>query len=415
MRIAMFSDNFHPELGGIQDSILAGLRELGARGYRIMLFAPAAAARDYARANLPVAEVDLGPSVTIRRLPALPVPSSSQQSRLVVPIGLCRREVARFRPDLVHSHTFLGVGLEALWAARWLGVPLIGTNHWAVGAFDVYAPLGRATVRRLGLRAVTRYYQCCERVTAPSRFTIDEMRTNGLARPCSVISNPIDTERFRPVDSATRRALKAKLGLGPETIVYAGRLAREKRIDVLIRAFAALCADRPGAALVLAGHGSARAALAAMAGELGIGDRVRFTGTLDHAALAELFAAADLFATASTSETQCMALLQAMACGLPVVGARSAGLIEHIPPVAGYLAEPGRPDDFREKLIRLLAEPAMRARMGAAARQFVQAFSIAAIADAWEEVYRQLTRGAVLLGPLPNIRPQESARSTTCA
>jgi len=405
MRLTMFSDNFYPELGGIQDSIMVSARELGARGHRILLFAPAAAPRDYARANLSVGEVDLGPNVTIRRVPSLPVPSSSQQSRVVVPTGRCRREVALFRPDLIHSHTFLGLGLEALWAARRMGVPLVGTNHWAIGAFDFYAPFWRATVRRRSLRALTSYYQSCDWVSAPSRFTVAEMVANGLARPCTVISNPIDTRRFHPVDPATRHALKARFGLGPQTIVYAGRLAREKCIDVLIHAFATVCADRPDAILVLAGHGSARAPLAALAGRLGVGGRVRFTGTLGHDALAELLAAADLFAIASMSETQSMVLLQAMACGLPVVGARCGGLIEHIPPATGCLAEPGRSEDFLEKLTWLLVNQSARECMGAAARQFAEAFSITKIADAWEDLYRRVMRNAVSHDP---------ARSAAC-
>jgi len=405
MRLAMFSDNFHPELGGIQDSILASARELGERGHRIMLFAPAAAPQDYARANLPVAEVELGGNVTIQRVPSLPVPSSSQQSRLVMPTGRCRRALAQFRPDMVHSHTFLGLGLEALWAARQLDVPLVGTNHWAIGAFDFHAPLGRATVRRYSLRAVARYYQCCDWVTAPSHSSVEEMMANGLARPCSVISNPIDTGRFRPVNTATKQALKARFGLGMHTIVYAGRLAREKSIDVLIHAFAAVCTDRTDATLVLAGHGSARDALRALADRLDLGSRVRFTGTLSHEALAELLAATELFAIASTSETQSMVLLQAMACGLPVVGARCGGLIEHIPPTTGLLAEPGRPDDFREKLGWLLGNQSAREIMGAAARQFSAAFSIAKIADAWEDVYRRLMRDAVLEARRPNAGP----------
>lgn len=410
LRIAMFSDNFHPELGGIQDSILASVRALGARGHRILLFAPAASARDYARANLPVAEPDLGPNVIVRRLFSLPVPSSSQQSRVVVPFGRCWREAAGFGAELVHSHTFLGVGLEGLRAAWRLRLPLVGTNHWAVGAFDLYAPVGRDAFRRFSLRAVTRYYQACDWVTGPSRFTIDDMVTSGLDRPCSVISNPIDTTVFRPAD---RAALKEALGLTGETIVYAGRLGREKCIDVLIRAFAGLAAGRSAAMLVLAGHGSARPELEALARELGVAERVRFTGTLDHAALARLFAAADVFAIASTSETQSMVLLQAMACGLPVVGARRGGLIEHIPQDAGRLAEPGDAEDFRENLVRILADQAMRERMGAEARRFAERFSVAAIADAWEDVYRRMLPGTAET-PAPAVGAEDLARSGTC-
>src|SRR5271168_3550691 len=141
MRIAMFTDNYYPELGGIQDSILASARELGARGNAVAIFAPTASPRDFACANLPVAEQQVGPDVEIHRMFSLPMPGSTGQSRLVVPTARRWRTLAGFRPDVIHSHTFLGAGLEALAASRRLGIPLVGTNHWAVGGFAIYAPI----------------------------------------------------------------------------------------------------------------------------------------------------------------------------------------------------------------------------------------------------------------------------------
>jgi 1,2-diacylglycerol 3-alpha-glucosyltransferase len=325
----------------------------------------------------------------IRRLPSLPVPSSSQQSRLLVPTGQGLRSLRDFRPDLVHLHTFLGAGLEARWGARRLGLPLVGTNHWFPQGFALYAPFARDAFRRLGARGVARYYQACDWVTAPSRFTLQDMRNHGLDRPGSVISNPIDTQLFHPVSAAEKSRLKARLGLGTNTVVYAGRLAREKRIDVLLHAIARVRERLPSVSLALAGHGSERGALEKLARELGLADCVRFTGTLGHPALAELFAASDLFSIASISETQSMVLLQAMACGLPAVGARCGGLIEHIPSEAGALAEPDAPQDFADKLARLLTDPAREER-GRAARRAAERYSVSSIATAWEALYARM-------------------------
>ena len=389
MRIAVFTDSFYPELGGIQDSILTIVRALGERGHVVGVYAPSASAQDFARGGLPDAEPEVGPNVLIRRLPSLPVPSSSQQSRLLMPTGQGLRSLRDFRPDLVHLHTFLGAGLEARWGARRLRLPLVGTNHWFPQGFALYAPFARDAFRRLGARGVARYYQACDWVTAPSRFTLQDMRNHGLDRPGSVISNPIDTQLFHPVSAAEKSRLKARLGLGTNTVVYAGRLAREKRIDVLLHAVALVRERLPSVSLVLAGHGSERGALEKLARELGLADCVRFTGTLGHPALAELFAAADLFSIASISETQSMVLLQAMACGLPAVGARCGGLIEHIPSEAGALAEPDAPQDFADKLLRLLTDPAREER-GRAARRAAERYSVSSIATAWEALYARM-------------------------
>ncbi|HEV2333395.1 MAG TPA: glycosyltransferase [Gammaproteobacteria bacterium] len=406
MRLAVFTDSFYPELGGIQDSILTIVRALGERGHAIRVYAPAAPARDFARAGVvPPAEPDAGPNVEIRRLPSLPLPSSSQQSRLLLPTGRPERELADFAPDLVHLHTFFGAGAAARRAARGLRLPLLGTNHWYPQGFALYAPFARAALRRFGARAVARYYQACDWVTAPSRFTLDDMREHGLSREGSVISNPIDTRVFRPVSAAEKGSLKARLGLGADTVVYAGRLAREKRIEVLLEAVAIARRSRPGIELVLAGHGSARAGLERRARGLGIADRVRFMGTLSHAALAELFAASEVFAIASLSETQSMVLLQAMACGLPAVGARCGGLIEHIPPETGFLAEPDDAADFAAKLLHALADP-WRATRAVAARRAAERHSIPAIAAAWEGLYAQLAGSGGV--PIPSTAPPRS-------
>ncbi|TKI04599.1 glycosyltransferase [Martelella alba] len=390
MRIAVFTDSFFPELGGIQDSVLCSCRELGKRGHEILLFAPRATAHDYRVAGLPEREVDAGRAVEIRRLLSLPVPSSTGQSRLLVPTGRRWRQLRAFAPDVIHAHTFLGAGLEALHASRRLAVPLVGTNHWAIGEFYGYTPFSAAFFRKISVRAVTAFYNRCAMVTGPSHSVIDEMCAFGLRRPHSVVSNPVDTLRFCPLSESDRALLKRKKGFSPSTIVYAGRLADEKKIDVLIRALPRVIDQVPDAMLALAGHGSAHRRLEQLARQLGVSERVRFLGTLDKAALADVFHAADIFANASTSETQSMVLMQAMSAGLPAVGARWRALPEYIDGQSGLLAEPGDDADFARKLTQLLCNPTLRKQMGEHAASKTQLFSIATVTSRWEELYDQI-------------------------
>lgn len=414
MRIAFYTDNFDPELGGIQDSILATTRELGVRGHQVLILAPSASPRDYARVNRSPTEADLGPNVQVCRLHSIPVPSSSQQSRWAFPTARGRRRVEAFDPEVIHSHGFLSVGREGLRMSRRLGRPIVGTNHWAVGGFDIYIPVARKYFGEVCTRTVTRYYEKCDWVSAPSRSSVETMREYGLSRPGSAISNPIDTICFQPVSPAKRRAYKSQLQLGDAVIVAAGRLGREKRLDVLIRSVAAVQKEVPDVSLVIAGHGSARSGLESLATELGLGDAVKFVGTLDQEALAMLFAAADVFAIASTSETQSMVLLQAMACGLPVVGARSGGLTEHIPPTVGYLAEPGESDDFADKLIRILDDPDRCGNMRQEAESFARNFSVATIAEIWVDLYSRLIRGDSQVNPTAESNTENSVRRASC-
>lgn len=390
MRIAVFTDSFYPELGGIQDSIAATARALGDRGHQILICAPAPAQGDYEVAGLPVGEIDLGKNVSVRRFFSLPVPSSTRQSRLFVPTGGRWRELVAFGPDLVHTHTFFGAGWEAIRAARRLSIPLVGTNHWAIGEFSAYVPFAAALFTRTSVKAVTGYYNGCAFVTGPSRSVVDEMQAFGLRAPHAVVSNPIDTLLFRPATPAEKLSLKTRLGFSQATIVYAGRLAVEKNIDVLIRVLALLKSRVPDVMLALAGHGSERGRLERLANELDVAHHVKFLGTLDKTALADAYRAADVFAIASTSETQSMVLLQAMSSGLPAVAARWRALTEYLPDNAGFLAEAGNAEDFAAKLATILGQPSLKVEMGAHATRACQRYSVANVVRTWEEIYASL-------------------------
>ena len=410
MRIAIFTDNFFPELGGIQDSIAATARELGARGHAVAIFAPTAVRRDFERANLPRAELDLGENVRIHRQFSVAIPGSTGQSRLIVPMPTHARAVAAFGPHVIHAHTFLGAGMEALAAARRLDLPLIGTNHWAVSGFGLYAPpVAREACARAAWRAVARFYNNCSWVSAPSLVTLAEMRVYGLRRPGSVVSNPIDTGLFRPPSPGERERLKQLWDLPSPSILYAGRLAREKCVEVLIRALPALRRDIPGATLVLAGHGTAEPELRALAQAEGLAGAVRFTGTLSQPRLAELCRAVDAFAIASTSESQSMMLLQAMSAGLPAVAARHGPLPELFSGGAGLLAQPDDPADFAKQLVRLLADRDLRERTAAHARRSSAGFGVCTTTTVWQTIYQRAIRGAWCPAPVRAVSSESCA------
>jgi 1,2-diacylglycerol 3-alpha-glucosyltransferase len=390
MRIAMFSDYFFPELGGIQDSIATVGRALGQRGHKVDIYVPRYGSRDYERVGAACEERDLGANVRVLRLPSLPFPSSTRQSRaaLMSPLSWLRLR-RKDTPDVIHAHSFFGIGLEALLDGAMLRIPVVGTNHTTVGGFGPHIPVS------VGMAAsyVMWFYNRCDYVTAPSRSVFDELGSAKLRRPHSVVSNPIDTGLFAPSPSA-RAAFQARFGLPGPTIVYAGRLGPEKNIDILLRAVAALAhADVP-ADLAIAGHGSHEPALRALAIGLGIESRVKVLGTLTPPDLAGLFQAADVFSMMSTSETQSMALLQAMASGLPVVAANSRALPEYVNNTNGLLVEPDDEAALAQAFRGLLDAPERRRELGAGGRRFAMEYGVEAVSDAWESIYEAVvTKG----------------------
>jgi 1,2-diacylglycerol 3-alpha-glucosyltransferase len=386
----MFTDHFFPELGGIQDSVAITSRALAARGHQVSIHAPRYGARDYRRIGEVVGERDLGANVSVSRRLSLPVPSSTRQSRAALlspmaPVWLARRG----RPDVIHVHSFFGIGLEALLIGACLDIPVIGSNHWTIAGFGPHLPV--RTERAAAY--VTWFYNRCDFVTAPSRSVFEELGPSRLRPPKQVISNPIDTDLFQPARADQREALRARFGLCNPTITYAGRLGLEKNIGVLLRAVAALRDQGIAADLAIAGHGSHEPILRAMAEGLGVGARVRFFGTLAPDELARLLRISDIFSIMSTSETQSMVLLQAMASGVPVVAANTRALPEFVSPENGVLVDPHDPRLLAGAFAELLAAPERRGRMGLAGRRTAEKYSVAAVTDEWETLYRSVLEG----------------------
>jgi glycosyltransferase involved in cell wall biosynthesis len=304
-------------------------------------------------------ERDLGLGVRVHRRRSLPFPSSTRQSRAALPHVFSWLGP---RPDVIHVHSFFGIGLEALLDAAVLGRPVVGTNHTTVAGFGGHMPVSV----RSASAYVTWFYNRCDMVTAPSRSVFADLGLDRLRRPHRVVSNPIDTQLFAPVSAAKKAALRRAFGFTAPTIAYAGRLGAEKHVEVLVRALAA---------------------------SLGVADRMRFLGTLAPADLARLLAASDVFAMPSTSETQSMALLQAMACGLPAVAAHARALPEFVRPDTGLLVAPDDVPGWAAALGALLREPARRVAMGEAARRAAGDHGIETVTDAWEDIYDAVRHG----------------------
>jgi glycosyltransferase involved in cell wall biosynthesis len=388
MRIAMFTDYFFPELGGIQDSIATISRALGSRGHHVDIYAPRYGRGDYRRIGTATCERDLGQNVRVSRRPSLPFPSSTRQSRAGLPSLLGWASLAgRGKPDVIHVHSFFGIGLEALLNGSFLRIPLMGTNHTTIAGFASQIPV---SVDRASAY-VAWFYNRCDMVTAPSRSVFDELGPYGLRGPHAVVSNPIDTAMFRPVqDDDERAGLRARFGLTRPTITYAGRLGPEKNIDILLHGLAILRDRGISAELAIAGHGSHEPILRALAAELGIVDHVKMFGTLEQQALAQLLRISDTFAIMSTSETQSMVLLQAMASGVPVIAAGSRALPEFVDPGHGVLVDPYDKVALADAMEALLVSPDRRRRLGAAGRQAAERCGVETVTDAWESLYQSV-------------------------
>ena len=394
MRIAIFSDNFYPELSGIADSIISLSKELAHQNDTVDFFVPRYSTKNYAVARQSTTELNLKNNITVTRLPSISYPTPTMQGRVAFWNPSILRKIKKINPDIFHTQLFFGAGLLALRASRKFKKPLIGTNHTAITEFARYVPFAKSFISNLLIKYAVWYYNKCDFVTAPSQSVFDEMVKFGFKKPHTVVSNPIEIMEFSPVSSPEQyQQLKTKFGLIGPTVVYAGRLAEEKNIDVIIKAMTNVAKTIPNAQLVLAGHGAYKNKLEELVKSLGLGKSVKFLGLLEKPVLADLYRASDVFAIASTSETQNMTMMQAMATSLPVVGVNARALPEYLSHGNGFVVESNDSTAFGEKLILLLNDSVLSKNMGGKGLELVQSFTPEKIAQIWQGIYQKTILG----------------------
>jgi glycosyltransferase involved in cell wall biosynthesis len=285
----------------------------------------------------------------------------------------------RARPDVVQTHGEAGI-FWGVPAARFAGcravAALLYQNH--PGASHKMWAL------RLGLRSASVVVAGSADV---QRFLVAELGVapaRALVIPCA-----IDAETF--LGAARKRTHDAEARRRP-VIVTVGRLVREKGHAVLLRAFARL-RPRCDAELWIVGDGLLRDQLAGLAEELGIGEHVRFLGTV--CPTVDVLNRADVFAFPSLVEPQGLAILEAFAAGVPVVASRTGGIVEMLEDGRdGLLVAPGDPEALALALAKLLDDPLLRDDLASGGRRRLAEFDIHLAACRYQELWTSLAAGA---------------------
>jgi 1,2-diacylglycerol 3-alpha-glucosyltransferase len=301
------------------------------------------------------------------------------------------RIVHEFQPDVVHVQDHYPISRAALKSARHESIHVIGTDHFMPENLEPYLPLPKS------LKPATHWmlwhwmlglYNQLDFVTAPSRTAAIILRSQGLRKPVYPVSCGVNLEHFHPIAALDRKEWRERYGLDPDRILclFVGRVDGEKRLDVLFRALAAL--NRKDIQFGVVGKGAAQNKLALLAEQLQLGDRVHFTGFVPGDDLPALLNCADLFVMPSEAELLSIATLEAMACGLPVLAARSQALPELVEEgVNGVLFQPGSPQDAAFKLRWLADHPGQFSALGQASLKKVQGHNLNKILHRYEQIY----------------------------
>lgn len=375
--VVLAASSFLPRVGGVEEHVRSLALELRDRGHQVAVWA---VDQGDAPASLP--------GVTVRYLPA-PLPVASPRglvrfARAALPAWQAWRSALREdRPDVLHVHCFGPNGLWTTALARAARVPLVVGAHGET-FMDADRVFETSRVQRWALPWSLRGAAA---VTACSRYAAEDLRRFGLGpeqvAAVDVVGNGVDVALASALPAGTPR--RYVLGLG--------RLVHVKGFDLLVRAFAA--AREAGRVdddvhLVVAGDGPERDPLRRLAASLGLADRLVLLGTLARDQVTAVVEAAEVLVVPSRVEAFGIVVLEGLRAGLPVVAPARGGAGEIVRDgVDGFVVDATDVDALAAALGRL-ADPDLRARLGAAARETGARWTWARVADRTEAVYARV-------------------------
>ena len=382
LRIALFSGNYNYVRDGANQALNRLVEFLLRQGVKVRVYSPTT--------DTPAFE----PTGELVSIPSVPIPGRDEYQ---LGLGLSpkvRRDLAEFKPNLVHISAPDVIGHRAVTWARRHKVPVVASVHTR---FDTYLsyyhlqalePLARGLMRRLYLR--------CDALLVPAESIAAILRAQRMNRHISIWSRGVDREQWSPErrDMEWRRSL----GIGDDEFVIAflGRIVIEKGLDVYADAIEALAARGvPHRALVI-GEGPARPGF-----EERLGPKAIFVGHQQGPDLARALASTDVLLNPSITETFGNVTLEAMASGLPVVAAVATGATSLVRDgETGVLVEPGDTDGFADALEAYVKDPELRRRHGEAGLAFAKTMDWDRINGVVLNVYRRVLERRERIGRL---------------
>ena len=351
MRVCLVTETYFPQLNGVSRTLGQLVRHLSEQGDTVQLVHP-----DYGEVPAPE---------RTQRVRSINLPFYKELYLPLPPFAGALRAIDAFAPDLVHVATEATLGLAVLRHALRRRVPIVSSFHTNFDQYSAHYRIGFAS------GTIWRYLRWFHNRTletyVPSRATIADLEQRGFER-LVLWPRGVEHTLFRP-DRPGRDALRARLGFTAENVVvaYVSRIAAEKNVRYLADALALVERERPEARFLFVGDGPARADL-----ERRMGENARFVGYQRGEDLADHYAAADLFAFSSLTETFGNVVLEALASGLPVVALRAGGVGETVRNgETGALLDPAEsPRAFADALVRYIDDAGLRRQTAEAARAY---------------------------------------------
>jgi len=358
MRILIASDLHWPNINGVATFGRNLAHGLAAEGHDVLVIVPSQTGKKYE-------EIDRNHRVM--RTSSVVFPFYQNFRISLTPQREVKRIIEDFEPDVIHIQTPVGIGRAALNLAKKLDIPSVATNHAMpenlIDNLRLLAPFSRPInymLKELGAR----FYNNADFVTLPTEAAIKMLERDSFKAPYMAISNGIDLSRFKPGKVEPEFYEKFGIPQDKKIILYVGRLDAEKHISILIKAAVDVLAERQDVHVVIVGGGNDRENLELLIDKLDLGKHITFTGRVDDDDLPVLHRLGTVFAMPSPVELQCLAMLESMASGSPVVAVNVGALYELCQDGRnGYLYELDDYEQMAQNLLKILKDEKLYKKM----------------------------------------------------
>ncbi|MFW5736740.1 MAG: glycosyltransferase [Halanaerobium sp.] len=384
LKIAMFTNNYFPVIGGVPISIKRLAKALRDRGHQVKIFAP-----DYQQKSDDESNIIRCKSIYHYEESGLEFPVTNIFSSQI------KKDFLAGDFDLVHAHHPFWLGNKGRKLAEKNNLPLAFTYHTRLEKYSHYVPdilfMQKFFKNRLSHFLIKNFANKTDAVFAPTRSTKEYLRNVGVSRYIKVMPTGIDFDYYKYPDQEITQLRTELIEDSKHLLISVSRLSKEKNLYFLLDGIKNLKENTElNFKLIIIGSGSEKENIEKFIRDNNLKDYIKLIGAVDYRKIASYYLAADLFVFASTTETQGMVLLEAMAGYNPVVAVKSSGIDDVIENgYNGYKTE-ADPAKWSSRIEELLTEQKLYQQSSENARKMAESYSIEEMGAAAEKLYYKI-------------------------
>ena len=363
MNIGFFTNTYLPAVSGVTTVIENYREELEKQGHNIFIFA--AKYPNYHDKNPNVfrfKSIDLNYKISY----PLPIISSPRIGRIIKKLNL----------NIIHTHHFFLSGQIAWYYAKKLNLPLVFTYHTRYDLYTHYVPLPEELSKPLARILSTLFANSCNAIIAPTKSIKELQIERGVKKPIYVIPSGINLDKFQKTNNKEKIREKYRIKQDKILFLTVARLAPEKNISFLLKAFQKINKVRKNTCFIIVGDGPEKENLKKESKKLGLAEKIIFTGKIPNAKIFSFYKETDIFLFASFSEVQPTIFTEAMASGLPIIAIKANGAKDVIINGENGFLSSYNLDKFVKIAVMLIHNKKLRKRISETAKKKAHNFSV---------------------------------------